>query len=181
MSRIGKKPVELPKGVKVEYKNQVLKVTGPKGELSQVFNTDKLAVEVKDNTIVINRGDAEDKQTKAFHGLYRALLNNMIIGVTQGYSKKLEIVGVGFKAEMKQSYLVLSVGYSHQIAFKAPDGVKVEAPSPTNILISGIDKRMVGEVASKIRSFRKPEPYQGKGIRFEGEAVRRKEGKTAGK
>ncbi|MBC8043579.1 MAG: 50S ribosomal protein L6, partial [Rhizobacter sp.] len=123
---------------------------------------------------------SEDKNAKSLHGLYRALLNNMVIGVTTGFTKELDIVGVGFKAEMKTKFLQLAMGFSHPIYFVAPEGVKVETPTPTSVIISGIDKELVGQVAAKIRSFRKPEPYKGKGIMYRGEVVRRKEGKTAG-
>jgi len=179
MSRIGKKPVEIVSGVKVEKTDNVIKVTGPKGTLQMEINGD-INVEIKDKEVIFTRNN-ELKKTKALHGLFRALLQNMIIGVTEGYTKKLELVGIGYKAEMKDNYLVLNVGYSHPIVFQGPPEVKIEVPNPNNIIVSGIDKYLVGLVAAKIRSFRKPEPYKGKGIKIEGEFIRRKAGKTAAK
>lgn len=179
MSRIGKKPVEIASGVKVEKAGNVIKVTGPKGTL-QMEVKGNINVEINDKEVVFTRTN-ELKKTKALHGLYRALLQNMIVGVTKGYTKNLELVGIGYKAEMKNDYLVLNVGYSHPIVFQGPPEVKIEVPSPNNIVVSGIDKYLVGLVAAKIRSFRKPEPYKGKGIKVEGEFIRRKAGKTAAK
>ncbi|KER10827.1 MAG: 50S ribosomal protein L6 [[Candidatus Thermochlorobacteriaceae] bacterium GBChlB] len=179
MSRIGKKPVALAKGVKIDVKDGVIKVEGPKGKLEQKLRGD-IAIKVEGDAVKVERGN-DEKQTRALHGLYRALMNNMITGVSQGFSRKLELVGVGYKAELKSNYVILSLGYSHPIYFRPPEGVKIEVPSPTNITISGIDKELVGGVAAKIRSFRKPEPYKGKGVKYEGEVIRRKEGKTAGK
>lgn len=179
MSRIGKKAIPLAKGVKVEVKDGVIKVEGPKGKLEQPLRG-ALTVKVEPESVKVERHN-DEKQTKAMHGLYRALINNMVVGVSQGYSRKLELVGVGFKAEAKSNYIVFSLGYSHPIYFKPPEGVKVEVPQPTNVVVSGIDKELVGSVAAKIRSFKKPEPYKGKGIKYENEVIRRKEGKTAGK
>jgi large subunit ribosomal protein L6 len=179
MSRIGKKPVPLAKGVKINIADGVIKVEGPKGKLEQVLRGD-INIKVEADSVKVERGN-DEKQTKAMHGLYRALMNNMIIGVSQGFTRKLELVGVGYKAELKQSYILLALGYSHPIYFRPPEGVKIEVPTPTSITISGIDKELVGGVAAKIRSFRKPEPYKGKGVKYEGEVIRRKEGKTAGK
>lgn len=179
MSRIGKKPIPLAKGVKVEVKDGIIKVEGPKGKLEYPLRG-ALTVKVEPDSVRVERQN-DEKQTKAMHGLYRALINNMIIGVSQGYSRKLELVGVGYKAEVKQNYIIFSVGYSHPIYFRPPEGVKVEVPQPTNVIVSGIDKELVGSVAAKIRSFKKPEPYKGKGIKYENEVIRRKEGKTAGK
>lgn len=178
MSRIGKKPVPLTKGVKIDIKDGIIKVSGPKGELTQKLR-EEITVAVEGETIKLVRKD-ETKSSKSLHGLYRALINNMVVGVTEGFKKELDIVGVGYKAEFKQNFLQLAMGYSHPIYFRAPDGIKVETPLPTNIIVSGIDKELVGQVAAKIRSFRKPEPYKGKGIMYKGEVVRRKEGKTAG-
>ena len=177
MSRIGRKPITIIKGVKVEKKDNLLKVTGPKGELS-VKIPSKIGVEIKENEIIVTR-TSDAKIDKALHGTWRALLNNMIIGVSEGFQKKLEIVGVGYKAEPKGKKIQLALGYSHPILFEPPQGIKIELPIPTNIIISGIDKQLVGQVAAKIRSFRSPEPYKGKGIKYEGEYIRRKAGKAA--
>ena len=152
-------------------------ISGPKGELSAVIHQD-LALEVRDNEMVVSR-QSDDKEHRALHGLWRALLRNMVSGVTQGYAKKLELVGVGYRAEMKGKKLQLLVGYSHPILFAPPEGILIQAPTQTNITISGIDKQLVGQVSAKIRSFRPPEPYKGKGIKYEGEFVRRKAGKAA--
>ncbi len=152
-------------------------VKGPKGELSANVHPN-ISVEVNDQAVLLKRGSDEKKQ-KALHGLWRALIQNMVVGVTSGYSKKLEIVGVGYRAEMKGKKLNLQIGYSHPILFGPPEGVKLEAPTQTNVIISGVDKQLVGLVAAKIRSFRPPEPYKGKGIKYEGEYIRRKAGKAA--
>ncbi len=179
MSRIGKKPIPIPKGVKVEKTNGVLKVSGPKGELTAHVHP-RIEVEISSDQILVKR-KSDSRTDKALHGLWRALINNMVIGVSQGYTKKLEIVGIGYRAELKGKALILYLGYSHPIIFIPPDGVKIEVPQPTNIVVSGIDKQLVGQVAAKIRSFRPPEPYKGKGIRYEGEVIRMKAGKAAGK
>lgn len=179
MSRIGKKPIEIKKGVTVEILDGLIKVKGPKGELTQTYNP-KISIKIENNQVVLTRS-SDEKQVRAFHGLYRALIQNMIYGVTEGYTKKLEIVGVGYRAEWKGRGLQLALGYSHPIFFIPPKEVKVEVPTPTNIVVSGIDKQLVGQIAAKIRSFRPPEPYKGKGIRYEGEQIIRKAGKTAGK
>ncbi|MGB2868574.1 MAG: 50S ribosomal protein L6 [Bacteroidota bacterium] len=177
MSRIGRKPVQIPKGVTVSVKDGAVAVKGPKGELTAEVHHD-IGMEVKDGHVLVTR-KLEDKDHKALHGLWRALVQNMVVGVTEGYFKKLEIVGVGYRAEMKGKKLQLLIGYSHPILFGPPEGIKLEAPTQTNITISGIDKQLVGLVASKIRSFRPPEPYKGKGIKYEGEYIRRKAGKAA--
>ncbi len=175
MSRIGKKPVPIPKGVTVQVSDGVVKVKGPKGELSGRLHR-AISVEVGAEQAVVNvRGNSSD----AVHGLWRALLNNMVAGVTKGFEKKLEIVGVGYRAEMKGSNIQMIVGYSHPILFRPPEGVKIATPSPTSIVISGPDKQLVGQVAAKLRGFRPPEPYKGKGIKYENEYVRRKAGKAA--
>lgn len=179
MSRIGKKPVEIVKGVQITKKDDLIEVKGPKGVLNMQI-TGGVNAELKDNEVVFTRIN-DYKKNKALHGLYRALLNNLIIGVTEGYTKKLELVGIGYKAELKGEKLVLLLGYSHPIVFIAPKEVKIEVPSPTSIVISGIDKQLVGLIAAKIRSFREPEPYKGKGIKYEDEKIRRKAGKTAAK
>ncbi|HTX18224.1 MAG TPA: 50S ribosomal protein L6 [Bacteroidota bacterium] len=177
MSRIGRKPAHIPKGVKVEVKNGVVKVNGPKGELTVQIHPD-VTVEVKGEDVLVSR-HSDVKEHRALHGLFRALIANMITGVTAGFSRKLELVGVGYRAELKGKVLQLALGYSHPIVFRAPDTIKLEAPSQTNITVSGIDKQLVGLVAAKIRSLRPPEPYKGKGIKYEGEYIRRKAGKTA--
>lgn len=177
MSRIGRKPIPIAKGINVTKKDGLITVKGPKGELSAKVHPD-IGVEVGPSEIQLTR-TSDEKQSRALHGLWRALLQNMIIGVTQGYSKKLEIVGVGYRAEIKGKKLHLLVGYSHPILFGPPEGVTLETPTQTSIVIGGIDKQLVGLVAAKIRSFRPPEPYKGKGIKYEGEYIRRKAGKAA--
>ncbi len=179
MSRIGKKPVLIPSGVTVKLEDSKFVVKGPKGELSFTMSGDVNA-SIEGNEVVFTRNN-EMKKNKALHGLYRALLQNLIIGVTQGYEKKLELVGIGYKAELRGKHLVLQLGYSHPIVFLPPDEVKLEVPAPTNIVVSGNDKQLVGLVAAKIRSFRMPEPYKGKGIKYDTEKIRRKAGKTAAK
>lgn len=178
MSRIGKKPVEIPKGVTISLEGQVIKVKGPKGELHRTIHP-IIKAEVVESEIKFSRPD-DLKESRSLHGLTRALIQNMIIGVTDSYKKTLEIVGVGYKAELKGKNLLLNIGYSHPIYFVPPDDVKLEVPAPTQIIISGIDKELVGLVAAKIRSFRKPEPYKGKGIKYSDERIIRKAGKTAG-
>ncbi len=177
MSRVGRKPVHIIKGVTVAQQDGSVVVKGPKGELSARVHP-SIKVEVDDNLVTLVRG-SEEKNVRALHGLWRATIQNMVHGVTEGYSKKLEIVGVGYRAEMKGKRLQLQLGYSHPIVFAAPDGIKVEAPAQTTIIISGTDKQLVGLVAAKIRSFKPPEPYKGKGIKYEGEYIRRKAGKAA--
>jgi large subunit ribosomal protein L6 len=177
VSRIGRKPITIPQGVKVQKSDLQINVAGPKGELNARVHPD-VTVEIKDNTITVQR-PSDVKQHRALHGLWRALIQNMLNGVTAGYSRKLELVGVGYRAEMKGKKLQLALGFSHPILFQPPDGIKIETPSQTNVTISGIDKQLVGQVAAKIRSFRPPEPYKGKGIKYEGEYVRRKAGKAA--
>ncbi|MGD0036592.1 MAG: 50S ribosomal protein L6 [Bacteroidota bacterium] len=177
MSRIGRKPIEIPKGVTVTVKDGTVSVKGPKGELIEKVHPD-IGVEAKGQQILITRKSDEGKY-RALHGLWRALIQNMIIGVTFGYSKKLEIIGVGYRAEMKGTRLNLLLGFSHPILFAAPDGIKIETPTQTSIIISGVHKQLVGLVTAKIRSFRPPEPYKGKGVKYEGEYIRRKAGKAA--
>ena len=179
MSRVGKKPIPIAKGVKIERSNGTVKVKGPKGELS-VEVKPEITVTIKEEEIVLER-PSDSRQHKSMHGLYRALIDSMVTGVTTGYQKKLEIVGVGYRAEMKGQKLSLQLGYSHPILFSLPPEITVEIPAPTQILISGIDKQLVGQVAAKIRSMRPAEPYKGKGIKYEGEYIRRKAGKTAAK
>lgn len=177
MSRIGKKPVVILQGVKVHLAERDIKITGPKGELTATVHPD-IAVEVADGQLLIKR-HTDEKKHRALHGLWRALVQNMMTGVTTGYTRKLELVGVGYRAEMKGKKLQLLLGFSHPILFAAPEGVTLEVPTQTNITIRGIDKMLVGQVAAKIRSFRPPEPYKGKGVKYEGERVRRKAGKAA--
>ncbi len=179
MSRIGKLPINLPENVTVSVaEGNVVTVKGPKGELVQTF-TDKVGIKVDGNVVQVERFD-EQKSSRSIHGLTRALIANMVEGVSNGFTKKLEIVGVGFKAEMKGKKLLLTLGYSHPIIMSVPDSITLSTPSPTEITVTGIDKALVGLVAAKIRSFRKPEPYKGKGIKYSGEQIRRKAGKAAG-
>jgi large subunit ribosomal protein L6 len=177
VSRVGRKPIEITKGVTVSLNQKVITVKGPQGELSATVHHN-IDVEIKANQVLFTRKN-EEKESKSLHGLWRALVQNMINGVTTGYAKKLEIVGVGYRAEMKGKKLQLLLGYSHPILFGPPEGVKIETPTQTNITISGIDRQLVGLVASKIRSFRPPEPYKGKGVKYAGEYIRRKAGKAA--
>lgn len=177
MSRIGKKPIAIRKGVTVTQKDGLILVKGPKGELSARPHR-SVSVKVGEGEVVLERS-SEEKSVKALHGLWRALIQNMITGVTDGYARKLEIVGVGYRAEMKGKKLQLQIGYSHPILFGPPEGVTLQAPTQTNITVSGIDKHLVGLVAAKIRSFRPPEPYKGKGIKYENETIRKKAGKAA--
>ena len=179
MSRIGKKIIEIPKGVTDTLNGNNVKVKGPKGELQRETHPN-MKVEMKDNLIEVKRPD-DVKENRALHGLTRALIQNMIRGVNEEYKKILDIVGVGYKVEAKGANLLLNMGYSHPIYFMPPAGIKLEAPTPTQIVISGIDKQLVGQVAAKIRSIRKPEPYKGKGIKYSDEHIIRKAGKTAGK
>ena len=179
MSRIGKMPIRLADQAKVEVKDNMINVTGPKGALCQAL-VDEVTVSVADGAVTVQRKD-DTKRSRAMHGLYRMLVSNMVEGVTKGFTRKLEMSGVGYRAELKGDLLALTLGYSHMIYFKAPAEIKIEVPDPTTVLVSGIDKALVGQIAAKIRSFRKPEPYRGKGIKYEGEVIRRKEGKAAGK
>lgn len=177
MSRVGKNPIGLPEGVEVKINKGTVEVTGPKGNLSGEVNQD-IKLDIKDGQLTVSRPN-DSKYYKSLHGLYRSLLNNMVEGVTNGFEKKLEIVGVGYKAEMSKGRLNLQLGYSHSIVFLPPKGVEVVVADPTNISVRGIDKHLVGQVAAKIRSFRPPEPYKGKGIKYVDEYIRRKAGKTA--
>jgi len=176
MSRIGRKPVAIPAGVKVEVKDSCVYVEGPKGKLSRPFSG-RISIEVKDNQVVFNRA-GDSKVERCLHGLYRALVNNMVKGVTDGYLKELEIIGTGFKAAVQGNKLVMQVGFSHPVNFAIPDGIKIEAPKPTQLTVRGIDREKVGEVAAEIRAFYPPEPYKGKGIRYAGERVKKKVGKA---
>ncbi|MEQ1856138.1 MAG: 50S ribosomal protein L6 [Longimicrobiales bacterium] len=178
MSRIGKMPVPILKGVKVEQTNGTLKVKGPKGELTLDVHPD-LKVVVEEAEVRVERFSDEGKY-RALHGLTRALIANMVKGVTDGFSKTLEIVGVGYKADTKGKGIQLALGYSHPVLYEPAEGVKLVCPNPTTVVISGPDKQKVGQAAAEIRGFRPPEPYKGKGIRYQGEHIRRKAGKTAG-
>lgn len=176
MSRIGKKPVSVPNGVTVSVKDQTVTAKGPKGELKFVVN-DLCSVALDGNQVGVTPIDKQSKAARAQWGMSRTMIANLMAGVTNGYSKKLELVGVGYRAALKGAGINLQLGYSHDIEFPAPAGIKFETPKPTEIIISGIDKQLVGETAAKIRSLRPPEPYQGKGVRYEGEFIFRKEGK----
>jgi large subunit ribosomal protein L6 len=179
MSRVGKLPVPIPGKTKVEVSGQTVKVTGPKGNLSREVHPD-IAVAVEGSEVLVTRS-SDLKKHRALHGLTRALINNMVIGCTEGYTRELQIIGIGYRAEIKDKALVLYLGYSHPIALIPPDGVEISVvPKENRIIVTGIDKELVGLVASKVRSFRKPEPYKGKGIRYVDEHVRHKAGKTAG-
>ncbi len=181
MSRIGKLPIQIPAGVTVDIKDNVVTVKGPKGELKQSVNP-SIKMEISDGVMRFSRPD-DSKESRAQHGLYRALVNNMVIGVSEGYKKELEIVGVGYKATASGQVLELALGYSHAIYLKLPPEVKVDAKSERNknplVTLESCDKQLIGQICAKIRSFRKPEPYKGKGIKFVGEVIRRKSGKTA--
>lgn len=179
MSRIGKQPVAVPAGVTITLDGAALTVKGPKGELSRTFNPE-LALAYENGQITVTRPSDEPRH-KALHGLTRSLIANMVEGVTKGFSKQLEITGVGYKAEVKPYGLLMSLGYSHTIEVKAPAGVKLTAPQPTQVVVEGADKEVVGRIASEIRKLRKPEPYKGKGVRYAGEVIRRKAGKAGGK
>ena len=179
MSRIGKLPITVPAGVTVTVDGNNVKVKGPKGELSHRL-PGGITVEREDNTLNVKRA-SEETNHKSLHGLSRSLIANMVEGVTKGYQKQLEIQGVGYKAEVRPYGLQLALGFSHSIEYKAPAGIKLTAPQPTAVIIEGADKAMVGQVAAELRGLRPPEPYKGKGIRYQGEQVRRKAGKAGGK
>jgi len=184
MSRIGKKPVAIPSGVNIVVgKDNIISVKGPKGELKQAIDRD-IVVEVKDNEVVFNR-PTDQIRHRAMHGLYRALVGNMVQGVTEGFKKEMELVGVGYKASNQGNLLDLSLGFSHNIIFEIPKELKVatsqEKGDNPRIVLEGVDKQLLGQVAAKIRGLRKPEPYKGKGVKYKGEFIRRKAGKSAGK
>jgi len=179
MSRIGKKPVVLPKTVTATVTGHTIKVKGPKGELERSLPA-AMKVVVEEGAVVVTR-PSDENEHKALHGLTRTLVANMVEGVTTGFSKQLEIVGVGYKAETKAYGLQLALGFSHTIEYKAPKGIKLTAPQPTQIVIEGANKEMVGQVAAELRSLRPPEPYKGKGIKYVGEQIRRKAGKAGAK
>ena len=177
MSRIGKNPIVIPDGVKIELKDNLITISGAKGQQSWSIHAN-IKAEIKDNIIIIDRID-NTTLSRSLHGTTRQILNNMVIGVSDGFEKELEIVGVGYQASLEGNRLRLQIGYSHDIYFDLPEGIKVTADR-TIIRINGIDKQLVGSVASKIRSFRKPEPYKGKGIRYKDEYIKIKQGKTVG-
>ena len=176
MSRIGKKPIIIPKDIKVEVKDRILFVEGPKGSLSRALS-DRVTLEIKDNQLLVKRV-ADTKLDRAHHGLFRALIFSMIKGVSEGYSKGLEIVGVGFRAQTQGNNLSMQLGFSHPVNFPIPEGIKIETPKQTQITVRGIDKEKVGKVASEIRAISPPEPYKGTGIRYAGEYVKKKVGKA---
>ena len=182
MSRIGKLPISIPTGVTVSMKDNVVTVKGPKGELSQDINP-AITVEVKDGEIKVTRPNDEGPN-RSMHGLYRSLINNMVIGVSEGYTKRLELVGVGYRVSNQEQVLEFSLGFTHNIFMQLPKEIKIETKSERNqnplVILESCDKQLIGQVCAKIRSFRKPEPYKGKGIKFVGEVVRRKAGKSAG-
>ena len=182
MSRIGKLPIAIPAGVTVTLKDDVVTVKGPKGELSQYVNP-LITVTINDNEVVVSRS-SDEKQERAFHGLYRALINNMIVGVSEGYKKELELVGVGYRVSNTGNVMELALGYTHPIFMVLPAEIKVETKTERNknplITLESCDKQLLGAVCAKIRSFRKPEPYKGKGVKFVGEVIRRKSCKSAG-
>lgn len=183
MSRIGKLPVIIPAGVSVTFANDIVTVKGPKGELKQAIDPE-ITIEIKDGELQVSR-PSDEKQHRAYHGLYRSLINNMVTGVSLGYRKEMELVGVGYRAQANGQVLDLSLGYTHNIMFVLPQEIKLETKSERNknpmIILESCDKQLIGQVCAKIRSLRKPEPYKGKGVRFVGEVVRRKAGKSAGK
>jgi large subunit ribosomal protein L6 len=179
MSRIGKNPITVPSGVSIALDGNRITVKGPKGELSRVIPAD-MKISQDTGTVTVNR-PSDDPKHKALHGLSRTLIANMVEGVTKGFSKQLDIVGVGYKAETRPYGLQLALGFSHPIEYKAPKGIKLTAPAPTQIIIEGANKEIVGQVAAELRSLRPPEPYKGKGIKYAGEQIRRKAGKAGGK
>ena len=176
MSRVGKMPVTVPSGVEIEIEGTSVTVKGSKGELSRDFS-ERIGFEIENGVLTVSRPD-DTRESKALHGLSRALVNNMVVGVSEGFTKQLEIQGVGYRAALKGSDIELQVGFSHPVLVEAPEGISFEVPEPTRINVSGIDKERVGQVAADIRKIRPPEPYKGKGIRYVGEYVRRKAGKA---
>ncbi|MBR2371623.1 MAG: 50S ribosomal protein L6 [Clostridia bacterium] len=180
MSRIGRMPIVLPEGVEVKVENGLVTVKGPKGQLSQQIGNKDISVAVENNTIVLSRAN-DKKDARAQHGLYRALINNMVVGVTKGFEKALIVNGVGYKAQVQGKKLILNIGYSHPIEIEAPEGITIECPQLTEVVVKGIDKTLVGQVAANIRAKREVEPYHSYGIRYKDEVVITKEGKTAGK
>ena len=179
MSRIGRKPIAIPAGVEVKVADGVVTVKGPKGTLTQKYNT-AMSVEVAGNEVLVTRPN-DEKENRSLHGLTRTLINNMVIGVTEGFKKELEVNGVGYRVQKQGSNLVMNLGYSHQVIVSEIPGITIEAPGPNQIIISGADKQLVGQFAAEVREKRPPEPYKGKGIKYTTEHIRRKEGKAGGK
>jgi large subunit ribosomal protein L6 len=177
MSRIGKQPIPVPSGVEVTIDGSKVSVKGPKGTLTQEFNPDMM-IKVEDGVLSVAR-PSDERHHRALHGLTRSLLANMVMGVSEGFSKNLEIVGVGYRAELQGTNLRMALGFSHPVLITAEEGITFEVPAPTKVTVRGIDKQRVGQVAAEVRKWRPPEPYKGKGVRYEGERVRRKLGKTA--
>ncbi|MGO3652624.1 50S ribosomal protein L6 [Vagococcus sp.] len=176
MSRIGNKPVVIPNGVTVAQNGLTVTVKGPKGELTREFSPN-ITLNIEEGVVTLSRPN-DSKENKTLHGTMRANLNNMVVGVNEGFEKALELIGVGYRAQLQGKKLVLNVGYSHPVEFEAPEGVTIEVPSNTSVIVKGSNKEVVGELAANVRGVRPPEPYKGKGIRYVGEYVRRKEGKT---
>ena len=183
MSRIGKLPIQIPVGVSVSFVDNIVTVKGPKGELKQDINPD-INISIEDGVVTLSR-PSDERNHRALHGLYRSLLNNMVIGVSEGYKRELELVGVGYRVSNSDQLLDFSLGYTHNIYMQLPKEIKVETKTERNknplVILESADKQLIGQVCAKIRSFRKPEPYKGKGIKFVGEEIRRKSGKSAGK
>ena len=179
MSRIGKMPVKIPEGVQVTVENNRMTVKGPKGSLTREFHKD-MTIKIEDSKIIVER-PSDQKNHRALHGLTRSLINNMIAGVVGGFQKVLVLEGVGYRAALQGKKLVLTIGYSHPVEIEPPAGIEFEVPAQNRIIVKGIDKELVGQIAANIRAVREPEPYKGKGIRYENEVVRRKEGKTGAK
>ena len=177
MSRIGRKPIEIPDGVEIDVRPGAVTVKGPKGELNQSVNRD-MKVGIEDGTLTVER-PTDRGEHRALHGLTRSLIANMVEGVTDGFERRLEIQGVGYRANLRGKDLEMSLGYSHPVAIEAPNGIEFEVPQPTEVVVRGIDKQLVGETAARIRKSRPPEPYKGKGVRYQGEQVARKVGKRA--
>lgn len=177
MSRVGNMPIDIPSGVEVNIQGSSVTVKGPKGELSQEFNKN-IIIEQNENVLNVKRPN-DEREIMALHGLTRSLLNNMVVGVSEGFQKKLELTGVGYRAQLKGRDLELQLGYSHPVTIKCPEGITFESPTQEEIFVKGIDKQLVGEIAANIRKQRPPEPYKGKGIKYEGERIRRKLGKAA--
>jgi len=177
VSRIGKQPIPVPSGVDVKIDGSTVSVKGPKGELSSTFN-EEMMIELEDNVVTVRR-PSDSRTHRSLHGLTRTLVSNMVVGVSEGFAKNLEIVGVGYRAMLKGTDLELNLGYSHPVTMKAEPNITFEVPAPTRVTVRGIDKQRVGQIAAEIRKVRPPEPYKGKGVRYEGERVRRKLGKTA--
>jgi large subunit ribosomal protein L6 len=177
MSRIGRKPIEIPEGVEIDVKPGTVSVKGPKGELAQTVDRD-MTVSVDDGTLTVER-PTDRGEHRALHGLTRSLIANMVQGVTDGFERRLEIQGVGYRANLKGKNLEMALGYSHPVTIEAPEGIQFEVPQPTEVVVRGIDKQLVGEMAARVRKSRPPEPYKGKGVRYAGEHVARKVGKRA--